>query len=1073
MPNSVLSHARSTLATRTSSAFSLRSVVLAGGMSAWLAMLGCQPEPEPSSRSGPPDVAVSQTPVAASQAVPSKSQIESSIDRNQFDVAESMLVSALLASPSDATLHGLLGDLRMNQHKPDEALAAYRDAVDLIASSGDSSKAWTELSIALQTKIAQVHMAEGRPYDAVAQMRRVVTANPSHANSRRDLVGLLSWTGMQADAKPHLQWLVQRGLGEVKHLGLLANLSRSQASAELCRQALAKVPADLRPEYGLAMTEVAEAKWDSIARRCDRVLQKHPDFTPARALLTRAAVERNDSETLRRIAQHQKSDEYFDQSRAWTAWGLWAEQQSDLPRATAALLEAIRIEPNDGEALSALTRVFAKGGNLEASKVVADRLTKINLLNETIDSLGSWKNNSQVDAIKMSDTLLELGRPWEAIGWIREAAKMFNQPVNDLKQRYTDQHAKLSGATPWQLPEFTVDHRLASMSFPIAKWRPESNDPAIATLLNLSPSAEMNSGLADASNANRLPDPPSSSSDHFRLENQAIVRGLDHVCRVTSDGGPVQGGLWIWQSSIGAAGVIDFDLDGFSDVVLTAADGDPGKRNSTANSLFHNRGGQFVDVSAVSGLADIGFTQGVGVGDYNADGFADCMVANIGGNRLYRNNGDGTFSDVTDEAMLDAPASVGGPLDDVTPSGSPRWTSSIAFADMNADGIGDFVEVNYCAGDAPYTQRCFASDGGRHRSCQPLIFPAQADRLWLGRGDGAFAPVNDDAFRTDSPGRGLGVVVGQFDDRAGLDVYVANDMTANHFWTPIGNQADRGQDVGTFDRWEEQAIIRGLASDGRSQPQASMGIAAADMDGDLDLDFSVTHFTDEYNTLYRQISPGFYVDATVAAGLADPTRAMLGFGTQFADLNVDGRPELLVANGNVDDFAYQGKRFRMPMQLFALGDSGRWHQVDGKRVGGGFDNDVLARAVATIDADRDGRVDFVVSHLSEPTQLWVNQTRSQKRPLAIRLVGTHCDRDAVGATVTLTSTDGTAMAQRMSGNGYQCSNESLLRFAVPRPDKSVTVNVAWPDGRRQTMTLEPTSSDEWLIVQAADVAFPL
>jgi hypothetical protein len=253
-----------------------------------------------------------------------------------------------------------------------------------------------------------------------------------------------------------------------------------------------------------------------------------------------------------------------------------------------------------------------------------------------------------------------------------------------------------------------------------------------------------------------------------------------------------------------------------------------------------------------------------------------------------------------------------------------------------------------------------------------------------------------------------------------------------------------------------------------------MGIAAADIDGDLDLDFFVTHFTDEYNTLYRQISPGFFVDATVAAGLADPTRAMLGFGTQFADLDIDGRPELLVANGNVDDFTYQGNGFRMPMQLFALQSGGRWRQVDGEQIGASFEVDVLARAIATLDVDRDGRVDFVVSHLSEPTELLINQTPSQKRPLAIRVVGKQCDRDAVGTAVTVTSSDGRSMAQRLSGNGYQCSNEPMLRFAVPPTDKIVTVDVAWPDGRKQTLSIELNANagaSEWLIVQGDPDAF--
>ncbi len=1056
---------------------------------ATLLMLGCQPESTTKSNATRPTAVppsgVRTGPAATPPPAAIESAIQSAIDRGEFKSAESMVVSAMLAVPTDPRLHGLLGDLRNSQQAYDAALAAYGDAIELLESDADSdatvasAKASgtlrSEMLTSLRTKVAQVFMAQGRPYDAVTQMQTVVTKNPDHADSRKDLIGLLSWTGQQAKATPHLQWLVQRGLGDVSQLGLLANLSRSQASAELCKQALAKVPSDHRPHYGLAMTEVSTANWASISDRCERVLRTHPDFVPALVLATRAAVERHDEEMLSRIADQDKPASYFDQSRAWTAWGLWAEQKKDLPRATAALLKSISIQPDDGETLSALTRVLASSGNMEASKIVADRLTTVNFLNETIDGLASWKNNSQAEAVKMSDALLRLGRPWEAIGWLREASKMFGQPVDDLRSRYAAQHAELTGSTPWQIPSFTIEQQLKNTPVDLLSWRPEANDQAIATLLSVSNRTD---SLAHVGRQDRgsIMSGEKSLIDEYRLVDEAFVRGLDHVCRVMPDGKPVEGGLWIWQSSVGGAGVIDFDLDGHSDLVLTAADGDPGKRNSTANSLFRNRGGNFVDVSAVSGLADVGCTQGVGVGDYNADGFADCIIANIGGNRLYRNNGDGTFTDVTAECLTETDR-----------GSSNRWTSSIAMADVNSDGIGDFVEVNYCAGQSPYTQRCFVKDGSRHRSCQPLVFPAEPDRVWLGSGDGTLSPAIGDRFKTTSPGRGLGLVVGQFDALPGLDIFVANDMTANHFWTASDRPGDQ-----PIDRWEEQAIIRGLASDSRSQPQASMGIAAADVDGDLDIDFSLTHFTNEYNTLYRQITPGFFVDATVSAGLADATRPMLGFGTQFADLNVDGRPELIVANGNVDDFSHQGDGFRMPLQLFAPENEGRWRLVDGKQIGPGFGDDVLARAVANLDVDRDGRVDFVVSHLSEPTRLWINRTGPMKRSLSIRLVGRDCDRDAIGTTVMVTSADGTAIGQRMSGNGYQCSSEPLIRFAIPTATTVIDATTAgstvkalvdWPDGSRQTVSLsipaesgsqnETRSAGEWLIVQGESVAFEL
>jgi hypothetical protein len=471
-------------------------------------------------------------------------------------------------------------------------------------------------------------------------------------------------------------------------------------------------------------------------------------------------------------------------------------------------------------------------------------------------------------------------------------------------------------------------------------------------------------------------------------------------------------------------------------------DGTPNRRDSGPNRLHRNLAGEFLDVTDVSSLVDRGFSQGISVGDYNADGWPDVYVANIGENRLYRNNGDGTFCDVTKPSKL---------------SGS-RWTTSVAIADLNDDGHADIYEVGYCRGERPLIQQCDIPEIGEARSCNPMAFDSEPDRIWAGNGDGTFS----DATRWLGPheqGRGFALVIGDLDHQRGLEIYVANDMTGNHYWARPPETRQFGL--------SEQAAVRGLAFDRRSIAQASMGIAAADADNDGDIDFLLTHFVDDHNTYYQQYRPGFWSDESHVAGFADSSKPMLAYGTQWIDVDNDGLLEVFIANGDIDDFQFEGRSFRQPVQLLQQFSPGRWHAVQTDPLGDYFGKDRLARAVATLDANRDGLSDLIVTHLFDPVALLVNRSETPAKQTRFFLRARSTHRDAIGARVRFIKDDRTFEQQLLAGNGFQCVNEACIVFGVPDAEQLEDVHVIWPEGTNQSLGNLRAGGD-YLIIQGID-----
>lgn len=951
------------------------------------------------------------TPTAPPAAAAKRSSLDTAkaaFGRGNLRSAQAAIGEHLLVEPDDPIGLELAGDIAAAMNDSSMATELYRSAVT------NSSPA----SVSLYEKLARQWMNAGAPFAAADVLRESVGDHPENPKVRADLAGLVASLGMTRDAAEHLRWLLRRGQGGLNELIVLANLNIPQTDAQTCQYALKYKPNDLRPKFALAVVDAYEGDFEAVAAKLAEVTDKHPKFPAAWALYGRALVELGDDKQLR-LWQQQLPKGTDSWAEYWIAAGLWAERNQQPKLAASAFWKAVQIDDCHGEALTHLAGNLVQLGMKDQAKRVAQRAADVNAMHDSVESLLSWRRNSQQAAIGVAEAMSQLGRPWEAEAWARAATVMTQEVNPQTQQIHRGFYAKLKSNTPWQLPEVS----LAS--------------------LDLSDLGDF-AWQAQTASVAKSDSPQNRTSSAIRFADEARQRGLQHTCAINKS--EPEASIWIYQSNAGGAGVIDYDLDGNPDLYLTVIDGQPLADDSSPNRLFRNIDGQFVDQTTETFTGERGFSQGVAVGDYDADGFPDLWVANIGANRLFRNNGDGTFRDVTAETGL----------------GGQRWTTSLAIADIDGDGTADLVEVNYAAGEQPYSQACIDAEVEQPRSCSPLVFAAEGDRVWRGVGDGTFVDATTQWLTDQSPGHGLGLVVGQIDESPGNDIYVANDMTANHFWSSAGSE--QGFQL------KEQAAVRGLAVDSRSRSQASMGIALGDGDQDGDLDIFLTHFTNDHNTLYEQLQPGTWFDRTSAAGLAEPSNAMLAFGTEWIDADNSGSLELLVANGNVDDFSHQGYPLRMPAQLFAQRGDGRWQQYDRQQLGPYFEQARIGRALVTLDVNRDGLQDAVITHIYDPVSLLVNQTDTDARSIRMTLKGRASGRDAVGAIVRAKVAGQQRIAPLTAGDGFQCSNERCLLIGLGSADSAQQVTIDWPDGGQQEIG-ELRAGADYLIVQGETEPF--
>lgn len=289
-------------------------------------------------------------------------------------------------------------------------------------------------------------------------------------------------------------------------------------------------------------------------------------------------------------------------------------------------------------------------------------------------------------------------------------------------------------------------------------------------------------------------------------------------------------------------------------------------------------------------------------------------------------------------------------------------------------------------------------------------------------------------------GRGLGLIVGNLDRKHGNDLYIANDMSANNLYLSSPDSAIPNRYLVT-----DEALRRGCAVDNAGKPQASMGVGCADIDRNGMLDLFMTNFIDEYNALYLQNESHFFVDASRRYRLIDPKKKSLGFGAQCLDIDCDGWPDLMVVNGHVDDYRSRGQPYAMRPQVFLQREE-MFQEQPTESLGEFFNKEYLSRSLGLWDFNRDGLVDSYVTHLDHPLSILKNQTVTQGAWIAIELVGTDSERDAIGAQIRVIASGQEWIHQRLAGNGFECSNEDFIHIGLGMLDKIDALEVQWPNG---------------------------
>lgn len=478
---------------------------------------------------------------------------------------------------------------------------------------------------------------------------------------------------------------------------------------------------------------------------------------------------------------------------------------------------------------------------------------------------------------------------------------------------------------------------------------------------------------------------------------------------------------------------LDFDGDGLMDVYLVQsgevpqAPQAPDGARDARNRLFRNQGdGTFVDVTEGSGAGDRGYGQGVVAADYDGDGDTDLYLVNFGPNVLLRNEGNGTFTDVT------GPSGTGDPL----------WGSSAAFFDADGDGDLDLYVVNYLDFAVAKHIDCGRLDTGEPAYCHPDAYKMAPDRFYRNRGDGTFEDATVECGFEDRTGKGLGVVVSDIDLDGDQDVYVANDSTPNFLYENQGGG-----------RFLEKGVLSGTSHNEDGKTEAGMGTDAGDVNGDGFPDLFVTNLTAESNSLYLGGGAVGFRYATRTWGLAGPSLPYVGFGTDLLDVDNDGDLDIYVANGHVIDNIHLSNdafTWKQPDQVFLNTGRGAFRELAAGKAGE-ISVPRAGRGQVTLDYDNDGRLDVLVTHSEARARLYRNECRSGGGWIGFLLVGRGGNRDAVGARVTVVREGGSLTEERRAGASYQCSHDPRMHFGLGDADAAQEVRITWPGGSRQIL----------------------
>ncbi len=524
-------------------------------------------------------------------------------------------------------------------------------------------------------------------------------------------------------------------------------------------------------------------------------------------------------------------------------------------------------------------------------------------------------------------------------------------------------------------------------------------------------------GLGSAAAAAQRPAPPLT----FRLTDVTAAAGL----QFRHNSGAYGGKLLPETMGAGCA-FLDYDADGWQDILLVNGMDWPGhkRQRSTPRLYRNNRNGTFTDVTRSAGLDVELYGMGIAVGDWNNDGFPDILITCVGQSRLFRNTGKGTFVDVTQSSGL------GGRL---------GFSTSAAWFDYDKDGLLDLFVCNYVKWTTEHDVFC-SLDGKQKSYCTPQAYRGETCWLFRNRGNGTFEDVTATSGVFDTSSKSLGVALLDYDQDGWPDLFVANDTQPNKLY--------RNQRNGTF---KDVAVEAGVAFSAEGRARAGMGADSGDFDNSGRPGVVVTNFDNEMIGLYRSSGRGLYEDVATRAGIGIPSRNTLGFGCGFLDVDLDGRLDLVVANGHIEETVRNIRGnigYAQPPQLFLNQGDGTFRDV-AAAAGGDFAQPKVGRGLAFGDFDRDGDVDLLMTTNNGPAVLFRNDQLAGRKAIRFRLVGTQSNRDAIGASVRVFHEGSTQTRSVKSGSSYLSHSELPVTFGVGSRDRIERVVIDWPSGRTE------------------------
>ena len=877
----------------------------------------------------------------------------------------------------------------------------YERAIELCLELANSDRSLSAEANAYASEIAFGSLGQFRRGESLA--RTALSQQPDNRRALASLVRLMTMSGQRWKSLPYLAQFVVRFDDSLDELIWLSDASVVITDWDLLKYARSKSPDDALPVLGLAFDAVMDRPRNAVLE-LQECLRIDPELIDAQAFMGRALVESGDEEGFRRW-NRDVAPLCEEHPEVWNARGLWW-QHRDRAAALRCYLECCRRAPGNAQANLQISLLLQQVGETAAASVFRTRFEQISEYRDLVRSVRERNNLSvALDAARLAE---KLQCPAEAFGWYRVAIQNGLDAAPDVERLQPLQQEWQSVVVSAFSPDDIVDCERWPIPMPVSP----PDDSAIIV-------------------------PGKVESLSFRNATEAVGLRFEYFNGVEKDARLE----FLHTVNGGGVAAVDFDCDGWPDLFFTQGSHSPEElqENTTyTDTLFRNmRGVNARDVTGTAGVSDFGYGQGCTVGDFNCDGFPDIMIANIGTNRIFQNCGDGTFKDVTEDVGVIGNA----------------WTSSCAIADLNSDSWPDIYEVRYVQTDDLYIKQCRAADMVP-RPCPPKEFAASADVVWMNTGDGRFVAASDAG--SDAPaGRGLGLVVADFDRQPGLDVFIGNDGTADFL---LVNQAETSGGL----KFKNEATLRGLAANGRGAMQASMGVTFGDVNRDGAPDLFQTNFQGQSNTLYLGSPDGFFNDATVDAGLHSISISMLGWGTEFLDADLDGWLDLVVVNGHLEDRTRFGDAYRMPTRVYRNGGAGRFTQVDPAESDAWLQMPRLGRALATLDWNRDGRPDFAVSSVDSPAALLIGNTTSVGNYITIHLRAVHSARDAIGAEVVVETAEDRWVHQLVCGDGYQTSNERTITVGLGEDALIRRITIRWPSGLLQS--IESLSVNQELIV---------